>query len=125
MKKYFLISLIGLVFVACDDDDKQPVSIRLSNISEHDFEDVYMVSPGGSADYGDLAAGSLSEYMEFSYSYSYAFVELLIDSDTFTLQPIDFVGESPLSAGHYTYQLEATSALGDRYGTLSLELIED
>ena len=62
-------------------------------------------------------------YQTFDLAYRYAFVELEIDGKTYTLQPIDYVGETPLENGNYTYSIEA--AINERYNTLSLNLMYD
>ena len=51
-------------------------------------------------------------------------MELEIDGNTYTIQPVDYVGETPLENGKYTYQLDANDAT-ERFEKLSLRLIED
>ena len=51
-------------------------------------------------------------------------MELMIDSATFTLQPIAYVGETTLENGLYTYQIDEHESQ-DQYSRLSLTLIED
>lgn len=53
-----------------------------------------------------------------------AFVQLEIDGETYALQPIDYVGETPLENGSYTYQIDAND-FQERYEKLSLTLIEE
>ncbi|WP_370477711.1 hypothetical protein [Tamlana flava] len=47
-----------------------------------------------------------------------------IDGEVYTIQPIDFVGETPLEKGKYTYQIDANDST-EQYGKLSLTLIEE
>jgi hypothetical protein len=51
-------------------------------------------------------------------------VELEIDGKTYTLQPVDYVGETALDDGNYTYQIDANDPQ-EQFASLSLELIKD
>ncbi|AEM70973.1 hypothetical protein Murru_1934 [Allomuricauda ruestringensis DSM 13258] len=75
-------------------------------------------------DYENLGSGELSAYQLVAKAYSYAFVELEIDGETYTIQPIDYVGESTLSSGYYTYQIDANDTT-EQYDRLSISLVED
>ena len=84
-----------------------------------------MVNPySQEKEFEDLDPGEQSGYKIFDLAYRYAFVELVIEGDTFTLQPIDYVGESPLPHGNYTYAIDADDSQ-DRFTRLSLTLITD
>ncbi len=123
MKNIALTLLAIALFFSCSKDDVDKythVYIRLSNISPYKFENIVV----NDVPFGDLDAGATSDYKLFDEIYSYAFIELEIDGETYTLQPIDYVGESPLESGHYTYQLN-TNDTGERYTHLRQTLIED
>jgi hypothetical protein len=51
-------------------------------------------------------------------------VSLETDNPTYTLQPIDYVGETPLEDGNYTYETDANDS-GEQYERLVLTLIEE
>jgi hypothetical protein len=53
--------------------------------------------------FGDLGPGEISDYISFELAYRYAQVKLFIEDEEYLLQPIDFVGETPLENGNYTY----------------------
>ena len=82
------------------------MEIRIGNVSPYDYAEVQVRSPGGDHVYGDVAAGEVSEYREYAFSYRYAFVELKIDGETYTLQPIDYVGETPLAPSTYVFKVD-------------------
>lgn len=127
MKKLLILVLSITFLVSCsNDDDPVPseVNIRLSNISEYDFENIVVNTSTGYVNYENINSGEMSQYKSFEMAYSYAFVELKIEGETYTLQPIDYVGETPLENGHYTYQLNANDS-NEQYSKLSLSLIED
>lgn len=51
-----------------------------------------------------MKAAKKTDYKVFESAYGYAFIELEIGGKTYTIQPIDYVGETPLEDGNYTYQ---------------------
>ncbi|MDJ0646207.1 MAG: hypothetical protein QNJ57_09530 [Flavobacteriaceae bacterium] len=125
------MKLVKLLFVLllltnCSSDTTdtvETINIRILNASLFDYQDIKVDTSTGLVDFGSLNSGVLSEYQSFELAYSYAFVELLIDGEVYTLQPIDYVGETPLENGNYTYAISAE--IKDRYDTLSLNLMYD
>ena len=77
------------------------VYIRIENASKYDFSNIVVSRKA----YGDLKKGQFSGYQRFKRAYSYALVLLTIEDRKYRIQPADFVGETPLSAGPYTYIL--------------------
>jgi len=119
-----LILIISIAtLIGCTKEESRP-KIRLSNISPYDFKNIVVNTTTGNTDFGNLNSGQKTEYKVFERAYSYAFVELEIEGKTYTLQPIDYVGESTLENGNYTYQLDANDPQ-EEYGILSLTFIED
>jgi hypothetical protein len=76
--------------------------VRIHNVSTYDYEDLQV----GEEMYGTLAAGDTTEYRDFGVAYSYNYVSLRIGVDEFVLQPIDYVGETPLGEGQFTYEID-------------------
>jgi hypothetical protein len=57
-------------------------------------------------DEGALAAGACTPYRRVEHEvYRYTYVRFLVGQDEFVLQPIDFVGETPLDAGEWSYHV--------------------
>jgi hypothetical protein len=100
------------------DDDVDAVNIRIKNASNIIFDEV-QVSDAEEV-YENVSSGDYSGYFEFETAYQYAFVQIRSGEDTFTLQPIDFVGETPLPIGFYTYELNITED-----GNVNLEFLID
>ncbi|WP_152558139.1 hypothetical protein [Altibacter lentus] len=98
--------------------------IRLANKSQYLYESIRVNTSTGSVSFGDLSAMQESAYKEFELAYRYAFIELEIGGVIFTIQPIDYGGETPLKNGKYTYEIRANDSQ-DRYGKLSLSLVRD
>ncbi|QCK16603.1 hypothetical protein [Mangrovivirga cuniculi] len=113
--------VILLILLACNDN-KSPndVNIRLKNTSRYDYKNIIVYDK----EFEDLKSGALSEYQQFDIAYRYAFVELEINGSVYTIQPIDYVGETPLENGFYTYQIGANDS-NDQYGKLSIDLVKD
>jgi len=74
--------------------------------------------------FGNINSGDFSSYQKFSSAYRYDYINVEIDGMDFTIQPIDFVGESMLEDGIYTYELDITE-LSEQYGSLKLKFRED
>lgn len=120
MKKAIILIFAFAVFLACSSDDKNETNIRIFNASAFDFKNITV----GSTNFDNLGAGQTSDYKVFVGAYRYNYVELDIDSETYIIQPIDYVGEIPLENGDYTYRLDANDSQ-EQYGKLSISLIED
>ncbi len=126
------LPLILLILVACDQEYQEPerpelngkTAIRVKNTSGHFYNDVVVSAGTDTHEYNTVAPLTSSEYKLFEFAYRYAFVELTIDGDLATIQPIDFLGETELDPGYYTYEISTNDNRG-RYGRLSLKLVED
>ena len=109
MKKYMLLPVLFLTLCfGCEDrdDNLSAVNLRIKNTSEVSFSTVQV----GAADkiHTDVASGEYSDYLEYETAYKYAYISLVAQDTTYTLQPVDFVGETPLPLGFYTYELDIT-----------------
>ena len=91
----------GCSLLAGDDD----VEVRVRNFSTLDFDSVMVRFPKDSHRYGRVEAGQASAYALVQEAYRYDYVEVWIGAQKHVLQPIDFVGESLLQPGRYTYGL--------------------
>ena len=116
--------LILILFFGCSSNDDEITLIRVKNISSNDFSDVIVNTSGGQNNYGNIISNEVTGYKSFDFAYSYAFVELKINNDTYTVQPIDYVGETPIKPGKYTYQIDVLPN-GDQYSSLILTLVKD
>jgi hypothetical protein len=106
MKKIFILILITTTFYNCSStEDSTDLQIRISNVSEFNFANIIVDASGEKVNFGNLNSNSKSEFKTFDLAYRYAFMEFEIDGETFTLQPIDYVGETPLENGKYSYEV--------------------
>ena len=75
--------------------------IRVKNGSDVDFKEVVV---GGKA-YGDIKPGAATEYQTWKKAYRYSSVTLKAGDKPLKIQPIDYVGETPLGDGKFSYIL--------------------
>lgn len=130
MQKFLFIVFLGLTLFSCSKDvinndpagTPNPVNIRVRNVSGVDFTDVF-VSAGSDHNFGDVALGSETDYHLFDYAYRYAYIKLVAGTDTLVMQPIDYVGESYLTPGNYTYILDTMNM--DNSVQLTLTCVAD
>lgn len=116
----FLLLTLGLIIVSCTDrdDEVDAVNIRIRNLSGFAFDEVQV----GAQDsvYTNVPPDSYSDYLEYETAYSYASVSIQAGEETYVLQPIDYVGESELPIGFYTYELNVNEE-----GDVSLNFVAD
>ena len=125
MKQTIIIIVLLLTAFGCSKtNDPSEINIRISNVSAYSFENITVNTGSGMVNFEDINPGELTYYKSFEIAYHYAFVELEIEGSTYTLQPIDYVGETPLKSGFYTYQINANDSR-EQYEKLSLTFIED
>ena len=92
--------MLAVALCACSSTDA--VEIRACNLTGEAITDVTYES----SMVGALAAGECSAYETATHDvYRYTYATFAIGTETFTAQPIDFVGERPLSPGRWSYEL--------------------
>lgn len=97
-------------------------NLRIKNNSQYNFCNVYVNTPSGAVNCGILKKGQSSCYRTFDEVYRYAHIKLSMGDKVFELLPFDYVGEEPLGAGNFTYDLDITDF--DK-GQLSITLKKD
>lgn len=119
-RRGFLVAALSLL--ACDSpfEPSGGVNVRVLNNSSFAFGRVRVVFPENEVDYGSLGAHRVSEYAPVETAYRYAYIEVEVGGDVLKIQPTDYVGESPLASGRYTYELNVTVE-----GHLTLDFHED
>jgi hypothetical protein len=78
-----------------------PPSIRVENRSAMDLKNVSV----NGISFGDIRRGERTKYQTIKGAYRYGHVYALTPTGPLEIFPIDYVGESPLGAGNYTYAL--------------------
>lgn len=97
-----------LFFAGCNvaGNEDTDVEIRVKNNSAYTIEGLRISTGGGDYTYETLSPGETSTYKMYDYSYSYFFVSFSIDTEGFAQQPVDYVGESKIKSGQYTYNID-------------------
>ena len=120
----FGLILISFLIAGCDKiQADNELLMKVKNSSLYNFQQVFINTSGGEHLYGEIPANSESEYKLFEYAYRYAYIEVVIEGEKYTIQPIDYVGEKRLEPGRYTFVLNVEDDL-DEYKRLSMKLDE-
>jgi hypothetical protein len=89
------------------------VETRFRNATPFTLTDVSLSWPGGSMQVSSLAPGASSNFEHHDGAYSYGALNVTMNGAVRHLQPIDYVGESPLGAGRYTYVISTSTYFPD------------
>lgn len=103
-----LIAVLLIVVTAgCTSANGKPggLEIRIANRSDRDFDKVDVTFTSDKVEYGAIPKGGMSAYKQVKEAYRYAKIDIVANGEAFTFQPIDFVGETLLEPGRYTYAL--------------------
>ncbi|MCA1801797.1 MAG: hypothetical protein LC662_05010 [Rhodothermaceae bacterium] len=103
---FILALLLGGCSIFGTDDKSGTVYLRIENAGEVDFLNVKVSFTGDLTSFGAVTAGETSEYRPFDVAYHYGYIEVETPESVYKKQPIDYVGESPLKRGNYTYSLK-------------------
>jgi hypothetical protein len=83
------------------------VEIRIKNASGIDFDSVRVVFPDrDEASFGPIPNGASSDFKRTARAYRYAEIHVNAGGRELSLQPYDYVGESELPPGRYSYVLD-------------------
>lgn len=120
MKKYLFLFVALFVIFSCTDRDDEltTANIRIKNLSGFTFEEVQV----GDQEtlHINIAPEDYSDYLPYEVAYRYAFISIKSGEETYLLEPIDFVGETELPPGLYTYELNVSEE-----GTVILNFLAD
>ncbi len=110
-------AVLALAFAgACSspfgDDRDGDVLLRVANESSVAFDRTFVHLPDDPIEFGPLAANQSSDYVRVTTAYRYAYIKVEVDGVDYVLQPIDYVGESTLGPGKYTYAVEPSATPG-------------
>ncbi len=95
------------------------VLINIKNKSEHDFLSVKATFPSDGTierreiDYGTIQSGESSEFESVELAYRYASLFVVTTSDTLQFKPTDYVGETELEPGRYSYEIDILNGQKD------------
>ena len=120
--KRFLIFIMGVLLISTGctdkDDELNGVEIRVKNVSSLNYDTVQV--GGDDMVHNNVAPDTYSDYLVYESAYRYAYIAIKSGEDNFVLQPIDFVGETELPWGFYTYEIGL-----DAEGNVTLKFVID
>lgn len=118
-----LLRTILLLFVvvttsSCSDvlTGTEATEVRFRNETTFTLTDVSLTWPGGSMEVASLAPGATTTYERHEGAYPYGTLKVTATGTVRRIQPIDYVGAGPLSAGRYTYVIIPSTYLSDGIG---------
>jgi len=103
---------VVILCLGCTPEPSEPageaVRLRVENLSPFTLEEVLVEAgeDGGQATYRDIGPQQKSAYQDFRHTYRYAFIQAIVQGDTFRLQPLDYVGERRFQHGKFTLLLD-------------------
>ncbi len=113
-----LVLFAAALSIGCVTGGEDPSEIRIRNVSGFDYDGLQV----GEETYGRLPAGAETRYREFGIAYRYNYVRLEVEGDEMILQPTDYVGETPLGPGRFTYEVRVVDRAA---GQLDIQAVED
>lgn len=115
---YFLAIIMLPAIVSCSKEtttEKEGVVLRIENLTSAKLDSVVVINPAGRQVYYDISAGLKTDYKAFDYIYNYAYIKAYYNNTTAIMQPIDYVGETKIENGKYTYRLSIISNAVSNY----------
>ena len=102
------------------------VRIRLHNLDSIGLTDLFVQWPVDSAHFDSLPPKAYTGYIAIDTAYRYAYIKAKAGKRVRICQPKDFVGESLLAPGWYTYAISPAGVLDEKdetsLGFMGLEL---
>ena len=120
MLRMILTVVLAIFLAGCG-----ATKIRIVNRSNVPFRDVVVKFPSSTENYGTIPPGGASDYRTVKGAYHYAYIECTIEGQPAVLQPHDYVGETPLGSGNYSYALTYTGMTATQHDRLRLELVKE
>jgi hypothetical protein len=92
---------------ACSEDPAK-TNIRIRNNSDYNFCNLVLDPYFQKVNCGIITKSTYTCYRSFDKAYSYAYIQFYVGEKEFTFQPIDYVGETELGPGNFTYAISIT-----------------
>ena len=110
-----LLALAALSIGACCSPfaATELVEVRFRNATALTLSDISLEWPGGSMQSSQLAPGGVSSYEQHDGAYHSGALRVTANGTVRRLQPIDYVGDEPLSPGRYTYVITSSTYFPD------------
>lgn len=121
MRSVMVIALLAFGVGACDSlGVPVVVEVRVQNASSVSLDRVSFWAGSQEVSYSTLEPGQHTPYVAAENAYGFTTVEVLVQGEIARLQVTDYVGETPLSSGRYTYVIGLAGVPGQRSLTQQL-----
>ena len=124
MKKTIIL-LVGVLGLVCSGASQDEVLIRIANHGKVELQNVVVQFPTQKEKYGNILPGKETSYRKVDKAYGYAYIRALVEGKEAVLQPEDYVGETLLKPGMYTYVLTYNPDSVDKHDRLNHKLTEE
>ena len=101
------VAAIVVATTACGNSfgSDGPTRIRLRNASSFELTSVTFAPGSERVEFDRIGPNATTEYTTVDHAYSYGYFDALVAGVRRTILPIDFVGESYIGEGKFTYQI--------------------
>ncbi|HDZ40829.1 MAG TPA: hypothetical protein ENH59_04015 [Bacteroidetes bacterium] len=107
--RYFIVLLsITLITFSCTKPNhtpEGPTDVRIRNITDQDFSNVFVDTGGGNHNYGNIAAGDETGYHRFEKAYPDAEVTVMINGEEYTTGKQDYTFATYIGPDKITYEV--------------------
>jgi len=123
LRLLLIVVLTAAAAAGCNDpfSTDEGTHVRLRNSSTFEFTAVTFTPGTAELTFPRIAAGDVTAYIPVANAYRYGYLDLLVDGEHRRLQPIDYVGESFIGDGQFTYVITIDAATRNP----SVTLVED
>lgn len=106
----FVTGAFALILCGCKKVSNGPNDVRLQNISDFTYTELFVDTSEGQNEYGTLVPGETSEYKWFKYAFNEAYIRCRIQGVLYKTDTVNFTALVPLPAGYVTYTIDADTA---------------
>jgi hypothetical protein len=103
-----LLTVSGVAVISgCTSQSAQVSHLRITNNGSLAINDLIVLFPQDSIEFGDIPAGTTTEYKDVpNGALRYAAYKFEVDGQIITQPVIDWIGESPMSGELFTYTID-------------------
>lgn len=108
MRYFTILLIIILVAFSCTKPNhtpEGPTDVRIRNITDQNFTNVFVDTGGGNYDYGNIAAGAETSYHRFEKAYPDAEVTVRINGEEYSTGEQDYTFATYIGPDKITYQV--------------------
>ena len=107
-----LTFVFAVASAACNNpfSSDDATRIRLRNASTFELTAVTFAPGTSRVEFARIGPAEVTPYSDVASAYSYGYLDVRVNGERRQLQPIDYVGESPIGSGRFTYVITIDAA---------------